>query len=44
MAPKEEETPIFMQGKSKLEIKAETAAAAATRKAHAATLAAPVLD
>lgn len=33
MAPKEEEVPIFMQGKSKLELKAEKAAAKAARKA-----------
>lgn len=33
MAPKEEEVPVFMQGKSKLELKAEKAAAKAARKA-----------
>jgi hypothetical protein len=34
MAPKEEEVPVFMQGKSKLELKAEKAAAKAARKAQ----------
>jgi hypothetical protein len=33
MPPKEEEVPVFMQGKSKLELKAEKAAAKAARKA-----------